>query len=385
MPYNIYLGTSGWSYNEWVGIFYDYPENKLQQYIKVFNTVEMDSTFYSYPNLSTTKSLAKIFPINYKLSTKMPNIITHKKLLGRLGNISSDIERFITVMDPLIKKGILKVILIQLPPGLKHDYKLLFSFLENLDYKIKYAIEFREPSWLQEDIFKLLEKFNVAYTIVDEPLLPPEIHVTADFAYIRWHGHGKKPWYNYWYSEDELRLWVPKIQELMDKVNLIFGYFNNHYRAYAVENCLRLLLMLGIINDRQKKILEKVRENILKPKATRILEQINADELVDKSVLELLFFLSDRDRIQRGVKIDRSQVAISITDEFIRAKVKDYPVIIDLHNKVITHNCADWTKISINKKLCKHVIRIFTLIPEERAKELLKDIIINHKRWQFKT
>jgi len=83
-------------------------------------------------------------------------------------------------------------------------------------------------------------------------LLPPEVHVTADFTYFRWHGRGKQPWFDYRYSEQELDEWVPKVRETAGKVKKVYGYFNNHYHGYAPENCLYLLERLGLMTDAQK-------------------------------------------------------------------------------------------------------------------------------------
>ena len=88
---------------------------------------------------------------------------------------------------------------------------------------------------------------------VDEPLLPPEVHLTSDLAYFRWHGHGEKIWFDYRYSNEELDPWVPKILESAPKVKKIVGYFNNHYHGYAPENCLYLINRLGLSSEAQKK------------------------------------------------------------------------------------------------------------------------------------
>ena len=103
--------------------------------------------------------------------------------------------------------------------------------------------------------FKLLEHYGVAYTNVDEPLLPPEMHLTADFAYFRWHGHGDHIWFDYRYSKDELEPWVPRIEAAAAKVKKVYGYFNNHYHGYAPENCLQLMERLGCFrrNKRRQK------------------------------------------------------------------------------------------------------------------------------------
>src|SRR5207244_10498371 len=76
------------------------------------------------------------------------------------------------------------------------------------------------------EAFDLLQSTGVAYTIVDEPLLPPDLHVTSPTAYLRWHGHGSDPWYNYHYSEDELMSWVPRVQQVASQSQTVFGFFN---------------------------------------------------------------------------------------------------------------------------------------------------------------
>lgn len=80
--------------------------------------------------------------------------------------------------------------------------------------------------------------------VVDEPLLTPEVRLTSDIVYVRWHGRGGKMWYNYRYSRRELSEWIPKLREMSQSADL-YGYFNNHYHGYAHENCLDVLEMLG--------------------------------------------------------------------------------------------------------------------------------------------
>ena len=109
--------------------------------------------------------------------------------------------------------------------------------------------------WLvpETKTFDLLEKYRVAYTIVDELLLPVEVHLTTDFAYFRWHGHGENIWFDYRYSLEELEPWVSKVQNTANQVKKVYGYFNNHYHGYAPENCLQLLERMGLLLNEQKK------------------------------------------------------------------------------------------------------------------------------------
>jgi uncharacterized protein YecE (DUF72 family) len=122
-----------------------------------------------------------------------------------------------------------------------------------LDPMFRYAVEFRNTSWLRDETWKMLKEYQVAYTIVDEPLLPPEVHLTSDFAYFRWHGKGENIWFDYRYSSDELNVWIPKVLETANNVKNVYGYFNNHYHGYAPENCLQLIEKLGLITEEQKK------------------------------------------------------------------------------------------------------------------------------------
>jgi hypothetical protein len=102
--------------------------------------------------------------------------------------------------------------------------------------------------------------FLLEFCNVDEPLLPPEVHVTTDFAYFRWHGHGKNPWFDYRYKTEELEALISELKQTSDKVKKIFGYFNNHFYGYAVENCLQILKMLGIQTPEQEEAKKKAEE-----------------------------------------------------------------------------------------------------------------------------
>jgi uncharacterized protein YecE (DUF72 family) len=114
---------------------------------------------------------------------------------------------------------------------------------------------------MKKETWELLKKYGVAYTIVDRSLLPPEVHLTADFAYFRWHGHGNRPWFNYRYKKEELEPWIPKVKQVTTKVKKIYGYFNNYFHGYVVENCLQVLEMLGILTPEQVEAKRKVEEH----------------------------------------------------------------------------------------------------------------------------
>lgn len=257
---NIFLGTSGWSYEEWEGPFYQEGEKrKLRAYTKVFSTVEIDSTWYRNPTKGTVMGWLKYSPSDFVYTAKMPKLITHEKKLGLKGNINADLKTFSELMLPLQQSGKLACLLIQLPPSYTYNPENLESFFQMLDPRFRFAVEFRHPSWMREETWQLLNEHKIAYTNVDEPLLPPDIHLTTDFSYFRWHGKGKKPWFDYHYAEKELDEWIPRLKETAGKIHKVYGYFNNHFHGYAPENCLYIIRKLGLITEQQKKIEERTR------------------------------------------------------------------------------------------------------------------------------
>jgi uncharacterized protein YecE (DUF72 family) len=254
---NIFLGTCGWSYKEWEGVFYQKKssESKIRAYSRVFKTAEIDSTFYRNPTKGTVMGWLKYSPSDFVFTAKLPKTITHDKVLGLKKDVKADLELFLDLMKPLQLGGKLACLLIQLPPKYPYNPRNLEAFFQILDSSFRYAVEFRNLTWLlpATETFDILKQYEVAYTIVDEPLLPPEVHLTADFAYFRWHGKGENIWFDYRYSEEELNSWVPRVEETSSKVKKVFGYFNNHYHGYAPENCLGLLEKLGLQSENQKK------------------------------------------------------------------------------------------------------------------------------------
>jgi uncharacterized protein YecE (DUF72 family) len=275
------IGTSGWSYNEWTGVFYPSSStNKLSFYSKVYGTVEVDSSFYAYPSKGLVLGWARYTPANFVFSIKLPRLLTHEKKLDLGKGVESDLIRFLSLLKPLIATGKLGPVLVQLPPSfsLESDFEKLKGFLGRAPEDVKFAVEFRHPSWLREEVWSFLRGKNVANVIVDEPLLPPDTVVTADFAFVRWHGRGGRPWYDYRYSEKELASWVPKVTEVASRVKKTYGYFNNHFRGFAVENSLKMMEMLGVSNVQQQEA---------RARATRFIETGGKDE-GDGSILEYL-------------------------------------------------------------------------------------------------
>ncbi len=262
----IRLGTSGWSYKDWEGPFYPKGEKKkLTYYSKFFDTVEIDSTFYAYPTKGMILGAGKSTPPGFEFTAKLPRLITHDKALDLGQGVKDDLFKFLHLMKPLMEEGKLGPLLVQLPPSFSYSTGLgkLSAFLDVLPEDVSFAVEFRNKSWLgKTDATDLLHKHDVAITTVDEPLLPADTTTTADFAFVRWHGHGERPWYNYRYRQEELRGWSKKVEAIASKTKKVYGYFNNHFHGYAVENSLQMKELVGTANAEQRKLLAQVSSRI---------------------------------------------------------------------------------------------------------------------------
>jgi len=385
------IGTSGWDYREWVGIFYSQEEKKFSQYCRYFDTVEIDSTFYRYPSKGMVFGWLRLSPNNFVFSAKLPGLITHDKGLDPTQGIGADLTNFLELMEPLHRAGKLGPILIQLPPSFKREHsQRLESFFAMLPGEYEFAVEFRHTSWIGNASRSLLSKYGVAYTVVDEPLLPPSVELTAGFAYFRWHGRGRRPWYNYRYSTAELEPWIPKLKDAEKSVDRIYGYFNNHYHGYAVENCIEVLKMLGKASNSQLEALESIRERrrIASPRIGFEMSEatLEAFGTALSPVEELLLSFLDRGRLLRAKSIGDFEIRMIRNDlGRIKAEIRDYFIEVDVGNHLIAHNCADWSKFTGEKRFCKHVAKLFLVLPTDQASKILEQIRSEKDGWVFKT
>jgi len=146
---SLMLGTSGWSYDEWVGPFYDKKSGMFTSYSKVFGTTEINSTFYSHPTERLVTGWARTAPPGFIFASKLPQVITHDKWLRLEEGVEEDLWKYIHLMQPLGEK--LGPILIQLRPMFNYDSNIgdLENFLEILPRNQEWAIEFRHESWLR--------------------------------------------------------------------------------------------------------------------------------------------------------------------------------------------------------------------------------------------
>lgn len=253
----LYLGTSGFSYSDWVGNFYPkgIPRREwLSYYSLEFNTLELNSTFYTLPNLSAIEAMISKTSKGFLFSVKAHQAITHQ----RQGN-KEIFAAFKKMLEPFIIAKKLGSVLAQFPYSFgfnpqNQDYLKLFQeWLGDLPI----VIEFRNRGWLKTEVFDWLRRHNLGFCCVDEPslpgLLPPIAEATSNIAYLRFHGRNAAKWwqhehayerYDYTYSAEELKEWLPKIRKLNSLAEKTFIFANNHWQGQAIGTIRQLRVLL---------------------------------------------------------------------------------------------------------------------------------------------
>ncbi|MGC1122980.1 MAG: DUF72 domain-containing protein [Candidatus Methanofastidiosia archaeon] len=243
----LYIGTSGWSYDDWIGPFYPEGIKKgemLEFYAKEFNLVEINSTFYALPNKYAVISWSKKVPDDFVFTAKIPREITHKRFLR---NAEPVFKEFYSLMYPLIDLGKLGCFLIQLPPKFSTEYEgSLKEFLDFLPDSVRFAVEFRHTSWDTKTDYSFLRDNHTAFVVTDSVKMEPVVRITSDLGYVRWHGRNPSHWYDYQYTEEELREWIPKVQKMHLSTETLYLQFNNHPRGQAINNARMLKDLLNI-------------------------------------------------------------------------------------------------------------------------------------------
>jgi uncharacterized protein YecE (DUF72 family) len=208
-------------------------------YHLLFNTVEINSSFYHLPLESTFTGWYEKTSDAFLYAVKGSRYITHMK---RLINDDDSVDRFLSRAKFLKEK--LGPILLQLPPSFEEDLERLETFLKILPQEYRYTFEFRNHSWYSDDTMKLLKKYNCSFCIFELDHYQSPINITADFVYIRLHGPGKK--YRGNYPVDVLKKWAALCKKWMKDGKDVFVYFDNDQKAYAAFNALSLI---DLIND----------------------------------------------------------------------------------------------------------------------------------------
>jgi len=254
---SVFVGTAGYSYEDWVGPFYPGITRKLDFlnfYAQQFSLVEVNYTYYQMPNARTLAAMSAKTGPGFQFAIKANSTMTHER------NASpADFADFAAALQPLREASKLACVLAQFPSSFhatsaNADY--LRRFRELLP-DLPVVIEFRSRQWITQKTFEFLQDMNFGFCCVDQPrfhsLVPPVAEVTSDIGYLRFHGRNYDKWFNhseawerydYLYSEEELAEWVDKVADMTQQAKTVYVVFNNHYQGQAVQNALQFTEML---------------------------------------------------------------------------------------------------------------------------------------------
>jgi uncharacterized protein YecE (DUF72 family) len=231
----VWVGCSGWNYPHWRETVYPkgLPARRwLEHYATLFDTVEVNYTFYRLPPRSAVANWVEQTPKGFLFSVKASRFLTHMK---RLTDMGAGLDRFYERIEPLIESSRLGPVLWQLPERFHRDEERLAAALERLPPG-RHCFEFRHQSWFAAEVYALLRERGVALVIGDHPERPFQPReLTADWTFVRFHYGGR----NGNYSESELEEWRRRISAWRAHAE-VFAYFNNDWEGFAVRNALWL-------------------------------------------------------------------------------------------------------------------------------------------------
>ena len=237
----IRIGTSGWVYPHWREIFYPAKlrqKNWFSYYAEYFDTVEINNTFYRLPTDTAFAKWRSQAPPGFLYAVKASRFLTHMK---KLKDPEQPLQTFME--HAALLGATLGPILYQLPPCWHVNLPRLESFLALLPGQYQHVIEFRDPSWLIDEVFQLMERYHVSHCIHDMAPLQVDFRVTASPVYLRLHGgpdHGGD------YSVAELETLAERIDDWHSQGLDVFVYFNNDNNCYAIRNAQELKNLLHL-------------------------------------------------------------------------------------------------------------------------------------------
>lgn len=252
----IHIGTQGWNYDDWVGAFYPRGSRAsefLDLYARVFDTVEIDSSFYAIPSEASIKSWKNRAPAGFTYSLKLPQQITHEK---HLHNCEAVLEQFCERIRGL--EETLAMVLIQMPPDFStREWSALEKFIGILPSDIRFAIEFRDAGWVIEPVLDrmlgLLSKHEVALALVEGEWIQRGLwfqildRPTSPLAYLRWMGPRTLTNFSHVQlnRDRELNEWTEGVRFLSQRVETAYGYFNNHFQGHSPASANQFKQMIG--------------------------------------------------------------------------------------------------------------------------------------------
>lgn len=250
MTATVRLGTQGWSYDDWKGTFYppgSKQEDRLPFYASVFDTVELDTTFYHAPKGTIARSWARHTPDHFRFAAKVPRAVTHE---GGLRGADEAMAAFARALEPLGDK--LGPVLVQLPAEFRHDaatLRDLDAFLMGSPRGLRIAVEFRHDSWHTPQVEDTLRSHGAAMAWTEWRELQRVQAVTADFLYLRWLGDRREiARYDRVQidRDDSFRDWEAVLRRVFPEVREVFGYFNNHWSGHSPTSVNEMKRRLGL-------------------------------------------------------------------------------------------------------------------------------------------
>lgn len=246
---NIRIGTSGYSYKDWLGNFYPQfcpSQDFLRFYSSRFTTVEIDMTFYRVPTETMVRRWHKSTPGGFTFAAKFPRTVTHE---GTRADRCDTAGHFVGIMQGLEEK--LGPLLLQFPYSFKPDqFKLLEAIVDSLPEGPSYSVEVRNRKWLDGELFDFLRERKIALCLVDHPWMPRCAEQTASFAYVRFLGDQRKIDSDFSYvrdgREEALQWWADSIGNFASDGREVYVFFNNHFSGHAPTSAYRAMELLGI-------------------------------------------------------------------------------------------------------------------------------------------
>jgi uncharacterized protein YecE (DUF72 family) len=235
------VGCSGWIYRSWKDDFYPEgcPQRRwLEHYASVFDTVELNNTFYRLPKRESVAAWVQRTPPDFLFTVKSSRYLTH---IRRLTDMEQGVQRLYERLEPLVQSPKMGPVLWQLPANFRRDDARLAHALDHLPPG-RHAFEFRDPSWFAPEVLDALRWHGVALVIGDRPDRPWQPHeLTADFTIVRFHHGWRGRRGNY--SESELQEWARRLHGWSREAD-VFAYFNNDWEVFAPRNAARLHTIL---------------------------------------------------------------------------------------------------------------------------------------------
>ncbi len=256
----LWIGASGYSYDDWVGPFYPKGLAKsdfLPYYATKFPVTEVNATYYRIPPPRSFEAMARRSPRDFLFVIKAHQDMTHH------GSREKGLyTTFLDAIEPLRAAGKFDGVLLQFPFGFKNETRSRghVAFLREALPGMRLWAEFRHDSWNQAPVLEFLKRLSVGYCAVDEPalpgLMPPVAAATTDTGYIRFHGRNAATWfgggherYDWDYSAEELSEWLDRIRTIANQTERTYVFFNNCYMGRAVKSARILQKLLGLQTD----------------------------------------------------------------------------------------------------------------------------------------